>query len=174
LIKKYQPKYNVKLKDDKTFLGIFISKEEWPRVMPARITQKLPEGEFYGPFTSTGQVREALQIIRKIFPFRVSCLPLSGRGCFEYNLGMCPGVCAGKVELKDYQRTIRQIKLFMHGKKKDVIRDLQIQMRQKAKGQEFEKAAKIRDQISALKHIHDVALITEENLEHPESDGGSG
>jgi excinuclease ABC subunit C len=168
LIKKYKPKYNIKLKDDKTFLGIFITKEDWPKVLPARITQKLPIGEFYGPFPSAGQVREALQIIRKIFPFRVSCTPLSGKACFEYHLGMCPGVCAGKVSKKDYQKAIRQIKLFLHGKKKSVILQLQKDMRQAAKKLEYEKAAKIRDQIFALQHIQDVALITEEQLQYPQ------
>ena len=168
LIKKYKPKYNIKLKDDKTFLGIFITKEDWPRVMPARITQKLPKGEFYGPFPSAGQVREALQIIRKIFPFRVSCQPMSGKGCFEYHLGMCPGVCAGKIEKKDYQKTIRQIKLFLKGKKKSVIFELEKDMKKAAKDMDFEKAAKLRDKIFALKHIQDVALITEENLQYPQ------
>lgn len=168
LIKKYQPKYNVKLKDDKTFLGIFISREDWPRIMPARITQKLPKGEFYGPFPSASNVREALQIIRKIFPFRVSCAPMSGKACFEYHLGMCPGVCAGKVLQKDYQKTIRQIKLFLKGKKKSVIREIEKEMKDAAKNMDFEKAAKLRDQIFALKHIQDVALITEEQMQHPE------
>lgn len=168
LIKKYKPKYNVKLKDDKTFLGIFITREDWPRVYPARITQKLPKGEFYGPFPSAGQVREALQIIRKIFPFRVSCIPMSGKACFEYHLGQCPGVCAGKMEKKDYQKTIRQIKLFLRGKKKTVISGLEKEMKQAAKNMDYEKAAKLRDKIFALKHIQDVALITEENLQYPQ------
>jgi len=168
LIKKYKPKYNVKLKDDKTFLGIFITKEDWPRIYPARITQKLPKGEFYGPFPSAGQVREALQIIRRIFPFRVSCTPLSGKACFEYHLGQCPGVCAGKMDIKEYQKTIRQIKLFLRGKKKSVIKELEKDMKQAAKDMDFEKAAKIRDRIFALRHIQDVALIQEEDLRHPE------
>lgn len=168
LIKKFKPKYNIKLKDDKTFLGIFISREDWPKVMPARLTQKLPPGEFYGPFPSATQVREALQIIRKIFPFRVSCKPLSGRACFEYHLGMCPGVCVGKVKKEDYQRMIKQIKMFLRGKKKQVIKDIEKEMHQAAKNMEFEKAAKLRDRIFALKHIQDVALIAEENLAHPE------
>jgi len=164
LIKKYKPKYNVKLKDDKTFLGIFITKEDWPKVMPARITEKLPKGEFYGPFPETSSVREALQIIRKIFPFRVSCIPLSGKACLEYHLGMCPGVCIGKISKEDYQRTIKQIKLFLKGHKKQVISDIQKQMRVAAKNLEFEKAAKLRDRVFALKHIQDVTLIQEEEL----------
>ncbi|MCL5407374.1 MAG: excinuclease ABC subunit UvrC [Patescibacteria group bacterium] len=168
LIKKYKPKYNIKLKDDKTFLGIFITKEDWPRIIPARITQKLPEGEFFGPFPSSGQVREALQILRKIFPFRVSCKPLSGKACFEYHLGMCPGVCTGKIDQKDYQRTIKQIRLFLKGHKKEVIRDIEKQMKELAKKMEFEKAAKLRDTIFALRHIQDVALIAEDDLKHPE------
>ena len=168
LIKRYKPKYNVKLKDDKTFLGIFITKEDWPKVMPARITQKLPKGDFYGPFPSANQVREALQIIRKIFPFRVSCTPLSGKACFEYHLGQCPGVCAGKVAQKDYQKTISQIKLFLKGKKKSIIKELEKDMKNVAKNMDFEKAARIRDRIFALRHIQDVALIQEEDLHHPE------
>lgn len=171
LIKKHQPKYNVKLKDNKTFLGIFITKEDWPKIIPARLTQKLPEGEFYGPFPSAGQVQEALQIIRRIFPFRVSCAPLCGKACLEYHLGMCPGVCAGKITQEEYDRTIKQIKLLLRGKKKDIIADLRKQMREAAKIQEFEKAAKLRDRLLALQHIQDVALIREEeftnNIEIP-------
>jgi len=168
LIKKYQPKYNLKLKDDKTFLGIFITKEDWPKIVPARTTQKLPAGEFYGPFPSADEVREALQIIRKIFPFRVSCQPLSGKACFEYHLGMCPGVCAGKISQEDYQKTIRQIKSFLKGRKREVIRDLEKEMRLAARKLEFEKASRLRDRTFALKHIQDVALITEENLKNPQ------
>ena len=169
LIKKYKPKYNLKLKDDKTFLGIFITKEDWPRIMPARVTQKLPKGEFYGPFPSAGQVRQALQIIRKIFPFRVSCQPLSGRACFEYHLGMCPGVCSGKISKETYQKTIRQIKLFLKGHKKKVITDLKKQMKETAKKLDYENAAKIRDRVFALQHIQDVALITEDDLKEQEN-----
>lgn len=168
LIKKYKPKYNIKLKDDKTFLGIFITKEDWPRIFPARLTEKLPKGNFYGPFPSTGQVREALQIIRKIFPFRVSCQPLSGKACFEYHLGMCPGVCAGKVTKQEYQKTVKQITMFLKGHKKQVIKDIEKQMKDTAKNLDYEKAAKLRDRVFALKHIQDVALITEDNLAHPD------
>lgn len=164
LIKNHQPKYNVRLKDDKTYLGIYITKEDWPRVMPARLTEKLPPGEFYGPFPSSFQVKEALQIIRKIFPFRYSCKPLSGKACFEYHMGLCPGVCAGKVSIDDYNKTIKQIKLFLTGKKKKIISDIEKEMKISAKNLEFEKAAKLRDRIFALKHIQDVALIQEEDI----------
>jgi len=165
LIKKYQPKYNVKLKDNKTYLGIYITKEEYPRVFPARITQKLPPGEFYGPFPSSKEVGDALQIIRKLFPFRVSCEPNSGKFCFEYHLGMCPGVCGGKIGKEEYQATIKKIRFFMKGQKKEVIRIAQAQMKVAAKNMEFEKAAKLRDQIFALRHIQDVALISDEALQ---------
>lgn len=165
LIKKYQPKYNIKLKDDKTFLGIYITKEDWPRVMPARITEKLPPGEFYGPFPSANQVRDALQIIRKIFPFRYSCQPLSGKACFEYHMGLCPGVCAGKIDQKEYVKTIKEIKLFLKGNKKQVISEVEKDMKQAAKNLDYEKAAKLRDRVLALKHIHDVALVSTDDLE---------
>jgi len=165
LIKKYKPKYNIKLKDDKTFLGIFITQEDWPKVMPARLTQKLPQGDFYGPYPSADQVREALQIIRKIFPFRYACQPLSGKACLEYHMGLCPGVCAGKIAKEDYQKVIKQIKLFLKGGKRKVIKQLQKDMKVAAKNMEFEKAAKIRDRIFALKHIQDVALIQAEDIQ---------
>ena len=165
LIKKFQPKYNVKLKDDKTFLGIFITKEDWPKVMPARITEKLPKGEFYGPFPQSSSVRDALQVIRKIFPFRYSCEPNSGKACFEYHMGLCPGVCVGKLTKAEYQSTILQIKLFLKGKKKQVIKNIEKEMKLAAKNLEFEKAAKLRDRIFALKHIQDVALIQAEDMQ---------
>jgi len=164
LIKKHQPKYNVKLKDSKTYLGIYITREDWPRVFPARVTQKLPAGDFYGPFPSSKQVGAALQIIRKLFPFRVSCEPLSGKACFEYHLGMCPGVCAGKLSQKEYQNSIRQIRLLFAGRKKDVVKNLEKEMKLEAKALDYERAAKIRDQIFALKHIQDVALINEDDI----------
>lgn len=153
LIKKYKPKYNTKLENSKISLGILVTKEDWPRVLPARPTKKLPIGEFYGPFPSKDEVGEVLQTLRKIFPFRVSCQPLSGKACFEYHLGMCPGVCAGKLTKKEYQKTIQSIKMFLHGRKKQVIKSLSQEMRQQSKDLNFEKAAKIRDQIFALKHI---------------------
>jgi excinuclease ABC subunit C len=162
LIKKHQPKYNVRLKDDKTYLGIYITHEDWPRVMPARKTEKLPKGEFYGPFPSSYQVKEALQVIRKIFPFRYACEPMSGKACFEYHMGLCPGVCAGKISQEDYGKTIKQIKLFLHGKKKQVIKNIEKEMKISAKNLEFEKAAKLRDRVFALRHIQDTALVLEE------------
>ena len=165
LIKKYEPKYNVKLKDGKTYLGILVTKEDWPIVMPARMTKKMPEGEFFGPFPSSKDVGSALQILRKLFPFRVSCIPESGKACFEYNLGMCPGVCFGKISKSEYQESIKQIKMFLRGRKKDVILSLERQMKLESKKLEFEKAAKIRDQVFALHHIQDVAMIRDEDLD---------
>lgn len=156
LIKKYEPKYNVKLRNSKTYLGILVTKEDWPRVLPARphrLAKHGGRGEFYGPFTSKEEVGEILQALRKIFPFRVSCQPLSGKACLEYHLGMCPGVCAGKLTKKEYQKTIQSIKMFLSGRKKEVIKSLTKEMRQKSKNLDFEKAAKIRDQIFALKHL---------------------
>lgn len=164
LIKKYQPKYNVKLKDDKTYLGIYITKEEWPKVMPARITEKLPPGEFYGPFPSANQVRDALQIIRKIFPFRYSCEPMSGKACFEYHMGLCPGVCAGKISKEEYNKTVKEIKMFLKGRKKKVISEIEKDMKNAARNLDYEKAAKLRDRVFALRHIHDVALISNEDF----------
>lgn len=163
LIKLYQPKYNVKLKDDKTYLGILVTKEDWPRVLPSRITQKHPIGDFFGPFASGLQVREALKIIRRIFPFRTSCKPESNRACFEHHLGLCPGVCNGDISKTEYHQTILQIKKFLSGQKKSLARDLKTKMQQASKKQNYEKAAEYRNRLFALEHIQDVALIKQEN-----------
>jgi len=162
LIKMHQPKYNLRLKDNKTYIGIFVTNEDWPRIFPARITESLPEGEFFGPFPAGALAREALKIIRKIFPYRVSCKPLSGRGCLESHLGLCPGMCNGKITQEEYLKIIKQIKQFLRGNKKQIIREIEIEMKKEAKLKNFEKAAELRNRLFALKHIQDVAIIMEE------------
>ncbi|MBI2100058.1 MAG: UvrB/UvrC motif-containing protein [Candidatus Vogelbacteria bacterium] len=161
LIKKYQPKYNVQEKDDKSFLYVAITKEDFPRVL-------LERGRgTYGPFPHPGELREALKIIRKIFPFRDTCQLGQTRPCFNAQIGLCPGVCVGAIAKAEYARTIRHLKLFFSGKKSQLIKQLEREMNQFAKNQEFEKAAQARKQIFALQHIRDVALI-----KHPMSNTG--
>ncbi len=169
LIKKHQPKYNVKAKDDKSFWSAAITEEAWPRVLAIRgknlqATISKPQA-IYGPFPNAGELRAALKVIRKIFPFRDLCLPHQGRPCFNYQLGLCPGVCAGKISAADYQGIIKQIKLLFSGRKKALSRDLRKLMRSAVQKQDFEQAALWRNKISALKHLQDVALIKMEELD---------
>jgi excinuclease ABC subunit C len=118
----------------------------------------------YGPFPHAAQLREAMRIIRKIFPFRDKCTPcLEGKcmPCFNAQIGACPGVCSGAMTQKEYAHTVRHLRLFFEGKKGALMRTLEREMREAAKAQEFERAAQLRGRMFALNHIQDVALIKE-------------
>ncbi|KKS76415.1 MAG: Excinuclease ABC C subunit domain protein [Parcubacteria group bacterium GW2011_GWA1_43_21] len=163
LIKKHQPKYNAREKDDKSFNYIIITKEKWPRVLIVRgrdlnVRHRVAHIS-YGPFTSGKDLKIALNLIRKIFPFRDKCLPDSNKGCFNYQLGLCPGVCTGEISAKDYQKIISRLKMFFSGQSKKLRAKLKQEMMALAKKQEFEKADVLKRQLFALDHIRDVALI---------------
>ncbi|MCR4284331.1 MAG: GIY-YIG nuclease family protein [Parcubacteria group bacterium] len=172
LIKKYQPKYNIKEKDDKSFNYIAITEEEFPRLLALRRrdiekderkAKNIKVKYLFGPFPQGGSLKDALKIIRKIFPFRDKCLPLSGKACFNRQIGLCPGVCSGEISKEDYAKIIRNIKLFFEGKKKNILRNLKIEMNLLAKNREFEKADIIKNKIFSLNHIQDVALIKDDD-----------
>lgn len=162
-IKKYQPPYNTKEKDDKSFNYVVITDEEFPRVLTIRGRELEQENQVYlekfGPFTQGASLREALKIVRKIFPFRDKCIPNSGKPCFNAQIGLCPGVCSGAISAKEYRAIIKHIKLFFEGKKKVLLKSLEKEMRAYAKEREFEKAARTKKTIFALQHIQDIALI---------------
>lgn len=188
LIKKYQPKYNTKEKDDRSFNCVVITKEDFPRVLIVRqrdiisgklATCNLQLETYFGPFPNGTDLRNALKIIRKIFPFRDKCEPVhsiilqkakmgSGaelekmRGCFNHQIGLCPGVCVGAISQKEYAKTIRHLRLFFTGRKGSLVKDLVRAMKFAAKARNFELAQKYRNQIFALKHINDVSLISDQ------------
>lgn len=172
LIKKYQPPYNVREKDDKSFLYVQITSDKFPRVLLVR--GKQVDGRkrnFYGPFTSASNIREALRIIRKIFPYSIHKLSVKGqvssverkRACFDYQIGLCPGTCTGEADKKEYMQNIKNIRLLLRGKKKQILKNLEREMQKASKGQEYERAAKLRKQIFALQHISDTALISSDS-----------
>ena len=183
LIKKHQPPYNTKEKDNKSFNYVIVTKEDFPRVLTMRgrnlETRHPSEIKYsFGPFPQGSVLREALNIVRKIFPFRDRCLPAtahrstigaemrwqagkpeSGKPCFNAQIGLCPGVCAGAISRLEYAKTIMRIKLFFEGKKKTLIVGLKKEMGIAAKGFKFEDAGRIKKMIFALNHIQDIALI---------------
>ncbi len=172
LIKKFQPKYNVDGKDDKSFCYVAITKEDFPRLLVVHktdITQisnslkiknlKLKIGSVYGPYTSKKQIEIALKILRKIFPYH-NKKENSEKGCLDFQLGLCPGPYAGAISKIDYQKNIRGIKMILEGKKKNLLAKLKKEMADYAKKEEFEKAGEIRSKIFALQHIQDIALIS--------------
>jgi excinuclease ABC subunit C len=172
LIKKFKPKYNVREKDDKSFLYVLITFEKFPRVLLVRGKDiNLYHGEFFGPFTSASNIREALKIIRKIFPYNLhpeNKIPQK-KPCFDYQIGLCPGTCIGEISQKDYNQTIKNIKLFLKGQKNKILKNLEKEMKKFAKREEFEKANKIKKQIFTLNHIKDIALISENEISEKEN-----
>lgn len=152
-IKKHQPIYNSKEKDDKSYNYVTITEEDFPKVIVTRGSGT------YGPFPHGGELKEALKIIRKIFPFRDSKCKFNDRPCFNAQIGLCPGPCARWISKKDYRKIIYHLKLFFEAKKPRLIKSLEKEMKLFAKEQKFEDAEKVKRQIFALKHIQDIALI---------------
>ncbi|MCM8789897.1 MAG: excinuclease ABC subunit UvrC [Candidatus Omnitrophica bacterium] len=151
LIKKYTPKYNVSLRDDKSFPLVKITNEEFPAIYITR--KKESDGSrYFGPYTSAKLLRVALKTIRKYFPYR-SCRQLPRRECAYYQIGLSPAPCTGKIKKLDYAKTIENIALILEGRTEDLIRSLSKEMERCAKEQDFEKAAKIRDRISGLSSL---------------------
>src|SRR3989344_244238 len=132
-IKKHQPIYNSKEKDDKSYN--------------------------YVTFPHGGELKEALKIIRKIFPYRDKCKLGQSKLCFNAQIYLCPGVCVGQISKKEYQKSIKHLTLFFEAKKSKLIKSLEKEMKMFAGKHEFEEAEKIKRKIFALGHIQDVALL---------------
>jgi len=187
LIKKYQPFFNTKEKSNKSFNHVVVTDEDFPKVLLVR-QREIEAKKFkekikyiFGPFPQGSALKETLKIVRKIFPFRDKCIPLQhsnilanvgmlsvknrakekkiGKPCFNRQIGLCPGVCTGKISKKEYQKTIRNIKFLFEGKKKALIKKLTAEMNSAARKKEFEKAGQIKKTLFALKHIQDISLI---------------
>lgn len=167
LIKQHQPPYNIDEKDNKSWNYVVVTKEDFPRVLLVR-GRELYQGwnkadikYLFGPFPHGGSLKEALRIIRKIFPYRDSCVPLSGKPCFNRQIGLCPGVCSGDVGKAEYAKTIAHIKALFSGNFQGLKRQLAKEMKSEASKEHFEKAKTLRRQIEALEHIRDVSLLKE-------------
>lgn len=167
LIKKHQPKYNTKEKDNKSFNYVCITREDLPKVLIMRgrnIKKEIESKKYqatYGPFPNGLQLRDAMKIVRRIFPYIDA--QSAKRDNFEFyrQLGLTPDV--GSKEVKNtYKKNITNLKLFFQGKKKKIIINLKKDMMTFAKKKEFEKAGEIKKKIFALEHINDVALIKED------------
>lgn len=179
LIKKHQPMFNTKEKDDKSYNCVVITKEEYPRVLIMRtrdyekrfLTDSSLEkiDKVYGPFTNGNQIKDAVKIIRKIFPFRDRCEVatdvLRAKPCFNAQIGLCPGTCCGRITPTEYKNNIKHIKDMFEGKRETIKKDLEKEMKQAAKEEKFERAGIIRNTIWALDHIRDVSLIKDDNNE---------
>jgi excinuclease ABC subunit C len=152
LVKKLLPRYNIDLKDDKSYPYIRISGGEFPLVSVERRSPRAPvptEGQWFGPYTDAVLIREALNLIRKIFPFR-SCDPLPVKACLYHDIGLCPAPCIGAVTAKAYRRNIASIALILDGGRDELTRRLRRDMEDCAAAKDFEGAAVLRDQLRAV------------------------
>lgn len=169
LIKEHQPYFNTREKDDRSFYSVVVTKEDYPRVMLMRtrtIEKQIPvqeQMEVFGPFTSGASLKEALKLVRKIFPYRDKCVPLSGLPCFNAQIGLCPGVCVGRVNASEYANNIKKICMFFDGKTKELEKKLHQEMMALAEEQRFEEAAEIKRSLFSLTHIKDTSLIKRDN-----------
>ncbi len=155
LIKRHQPRYNVMLKDSKTYPYIRITNEEWPRVISTR--KIVHDGStYFGPFTSAGSVHRTLDVLNKIFPYRRCDINITGkaeRPCMYYYIGRCLGPCSGETTNEHYMEIIEGVKLFLSGRAEDLLPDMRAEMEAAAENLDFELAAKRRDEITAIEHI---------------------
>lgn len=164
LIKSLTPPFNVREKDDKSFLYVEITKDKFPRVLLARGADAVRDGKRFGPFTSASAIREALRILRRIFPWSTHDPETIGkfeRPCFDAEIGLCPGTCVGAITREEYIKNIERLTMLFEGKKKRILAAIEKEMKAASKKLDFERAAKLQRQIFALKHIRDTALISD-------------
>ncbi len=166
LIKEYQPRYNISLKDDKTYPFIVIKKEPFPRIFFTR--KKINDGsEYLGPFTSAGRVRELINFTRQYVPLRTCKLNLTGQNirkgkfkvCLEYHLGNCKGPCEGLQTAAEYDEGLQQVRNILKGNLGSVISHFKAEMQQVAAGLEFEKAELLRKKIEHLENYQARSVI---------------
>ena len=167
LIKKFKPKFNILLKDDKSFPYIFISDHEFPRIERHR-GAKNKLGKYYGPFASSLAVNSAIKTIQKIFLLR-SCtdkqVEIGEKTCFNYFLKRCSGPCGGKINKEDYAKLVEATDEFLSkGKSRKIQKTLSSQMEKASEDLDFEKAAIIRDKIKSLNIIQSSLTVSEANL----------
>lgn len=162
-IKEFQPFFNIKEKDDKSYSYVVFTREEFPRVLIKRERElekeDLKVSKKFGPFVSKAELVEIMRFIRKIFPYRDKCKLNESRGCFNYQLGLCPGTCVGVISKKEYENNLKNIEKILSGKFKNILQGLEKEMKEKIKKEEFEEAAKLRDKINLFSYLKDINLI---------------
>ncbi|MGV3613779.1 MAG: excinuclease ABC subunit UvrC [Fimbriimonas sp.] len=156
LIKKHRPPYNVRMRDDKTYPYITITKEDYPRVLFTRKVRK-DGAKYFGPYPSAFAVRDTLQLLHKTFPLIPCGKSWTGapvqRPCLYYHLGRCLGPCAGLSDRAEYGQVLDKVDRFLSGKEELIVEDLQTEMMAAAEELDFDKAAKIRDQLNAIQTV---------------------
>lgn len=167
LIKKYRPQYNVRLKDDKTYLSLKVTVgEEWPRVIPVRRTSD-DGAVYFGPFASAAAARGLLRIIKRVFTLR-TCAPGFFRGrtrpCIQHEIGRCAAPCTGRITREEYRRQVGEVLQFLRGRTGGVLARLRREMTAAARELRYERAALLRDRIQALERARERQAAQDLNL----------
>ena len=149
LIKKYRPYFNIRLKDDKSYPYLMITKEEHPRLLMTRKYKKNNKNIYFGPYVDIKSATEVKKILDKIYPLR-KCNPVEKRPCMYYQIGECIGPCAKKITIDDYKIQISKIKSFLTGNTKEILSDLRTKMQEYIKNLEFEAAGQIHSYIKSI------------------------
>jgi excinuclease ABC subunit C len=173
LIKKYQPRYNIQLKDDKSFPWLCIKNEPFPRVFPTRNLIK-DGSEYFGPYASVRMMKTLLDMIKQLYPIRTCTLSLTEKNiqagkfkvCLEYQIGNCLGPCVGKQSESDYNTTIDQIKSIIKGNIGEVIHELKNLMRTAADELNFERAQLLKEKIETLEKYKSKSTIVNPHIEN--------
>lgn len=149
LIKKYRPYFNIRLKDDKSYPYLMITKEEHPRLLMTRKYKKNNKNIYFGPYVDIKSATEVKKILDKIYPLR-KCNPVEKRPCMYYQIGECIGPCAKKITIDEYKMQISKIKSFLTGNTKEILLDLRTKMQEHIKNLEFEAAGQIHSYIKSI------------------------
>ncbi len=154
LIKRCQPKYNVMLKDSKTYPYLKITDEDWPRVILTRQVRD-DGGRYFGPYTSAGAAYRTLNLLNRLFPYRKCDKKITGHDelCLYYHLHQCTAPCIAAVDRPTYMEAIDRTSLFLNGQAEEIIAPLEEEMAQAADAWNFERAAELRDRVESIKHV---------------------
>ena len=161
-IKRDRPRYNARLKDDKTYPYIKIDlNEEFPQVYFTR--RVLQDGaRYFGPYASAGSIRKTMNLLKRLFPYRSCTKAITGtdaRPCLEYYIHRCVAPCIGNVTKEEYRKVIRQVILFMEGRTENLLHDLKQKMRAASDSLEFERAAILRDQVQTIERVNEAQKV---------------
>lgn len=164
MVRRYMPRYNILLRDDKALSYIRIDYDsDYPTVTTTR--RPLDDGaRYFGPYFSLTSVRQALKALRRIFPFATRRIAGQKRAALQYHLGLDPGLEEGKTSLADYRANLRKLMAVIEGKRRKIERELERDMKQKAKAQDFEGAAKIRNQLFALHNLSKQIIFSDKEF----------
>src|SRR5690606_38807309 len=153
LIKSLSPRYNVSLRDDKSYPYVLLTREEWPRLAFHRGPRAVP-GRYFGPYASAGAVRETMNLMHKLFRLRScedSVFRNRSRPCLQYQIGRCSAPCVGLVAEEDYAESVRRASLFLEGRSDELGKELSAAMEKASQALEFEEAARLRDLLAQLR-----------------------